>query len=394
VIRSSSSRILFLALSALLVVPLIGGGLARAGSDDKDDDFYKHLSVFTEVLRLVRTVYVEPTEIDTLMAGALDGAADALDPFSLYVPAEQAGAYGRIEGIGRSRSGVQVLKERGVAYIAAVDAGSPAALAGIQRGDILAKIGTVPQVGASSRDLPLWRIRQLLAGEPGEKLGLELVRQGEPVEVELTLGSYPVPEPSLREIGGVSVLSLPSFEPQVLRALDELVLRAKTSGRSLLLDLRGSTGSDPEQGFEVAKRFVRGDLGRLLDRASVIETFEMDREPLWQAPELAVLVDRGTQGAAEVLTAVLRQRAGAVVLGEDSFGHAGRRARVNLSSGAFLELTDAFYAGPDGVRLTEGLEPDIEVEGIRFATGEDAEEVLERAVGLFAERLQSERAAA
>lgn len=391
--RASSSRIAFLALSALLVVPLVGSGLARAGSSEQEDDFYKHLSVFTEVLRLVRTVYVEPTDIDMLMAGALDGSTDALDPFSLYVPAEQATAYQRAAAVGRDRSGLLVLKERGVAYLAAVDEQSPGASAGVQRGDILAKIGPAAQ-SASSRDLPLWRIRQLLAGEAGQTLELEVVRQGEALTVELTLGSFSPPEPQLREVSGVSVLRLASFAPSSLRSLDEILARAKAANLPLFIDLRGVAGDEPEHGFEAAKRLTSGELGKLLDRSGVVQTFRGDREPVWRAPALGVLVDRGSQGAAEIFATVLRQRAGAVILGEDSFGHAGRTTRVNLSSGAFLELTDAFYSGPDGVRLTESLEPDVEVTGIRFATGEDAEDVLKRAVVLFVERQQSERAAA
>jgi carboxyl-terminal processing protease len=392
--RASSSRIVFFALSALLVVPLVGSGLAGAGSSEQDDDLYKHLSVFTEVLRLVRQVYVEPTDIEALMAGALDGAADALDPFSLYVPAEHAAAYQRIAAIGRSRSGLMVLKERGVAYVVAVDEGSPAATAGIERGDIVSKIGGAEQASESSRDLPLWRIRELLAGDPGRKLELELVRQGEAIDVHLTLGDYQEADARLREVGGVSVLALPGFSARTQHSLDEMLVRARTSSLPLLVDLRGVAGDDPELGFEVAKRFVRGELGKLLGRSEVLATFSSEGEPLWAAPAIAVLIDRGTQGAAEVLATVLHQRAGALLLGEESYGHAGRTSRVKLSSGAFLELTDAFYAGPDGVLLTSSLEPDSEVEGIRFATGDDAEEVLERAVGLFVERQQAARAAA
>jgi carboxyl-terminal processing protease len=232
--RASSSRIVFFVLSALLVVPLIGSGLARAGAEE-DDDLYKHLSVFTEVLRLVRTVYVEPTEIQTLMGGALDGTADALDPFSLYVPADHAAGYQRIAAVGRSRSGVMVLKERGVAYVVAVDAESPAAKAGIQRGDIVAKIGAAHE-SESSRDLPLWRIRELLAGEPGERLELELVRQGEAIEVELTLAAFESPRATLREVAGASVVVLPGFSQAALRSFDETLGRARAAGRPVLID--------------------------------------------------------------------------------------------------------------------------------------------------------------
>ena len=49
------------------------------------------------------------------------------------------------------------------------------------------------------------------------------------------------------------------------------------------------------------------------------------------------------------------------MVGEHSFGYAGRLSLMPLSSGAHLRLTDAFYAGPDGEPISEGLEPDVEV---------------------------------
>jgi len=72
-----------------------------------------------------------------------------------------------------------------------------------------------------------------------------------------------------------------------------------------------------------------------------------------------VLQDRGTLGAAEVLATVLRQRTGAKLVGERTFGYAGRQTEVGLSNGAVVQLTDAFYAGPDRERLRDGLKPDV-----------------------------------
>ena len=85
------SRILFFLISAVIVFPLLAATLVRAAdktqAKPEDDSFYKYLSVFSETLGLVRQAYVDEPDMNTLMSTALDGTTDALDPFSLYVPA-------------------------------------------------------------------------------------------------------------------------------------------------------------------------------------------------------------------------------------------------------------------------------------------------------------------
>ena len=158
--RSSRQRIVFVLISASLVVSLLSGGFLGAGPRDDEDDPYKYLSVFTEVLRLVRTVYVEEPDIDTLMAGAMDGATDALDPFSFYVPARRAKSFDGADRVGRQRSGLLVLKERGVAFVASVDPGGAGEKAGVRRGDIISELEE-----RSTRDMPMWELHQFFAAE-------------------------------------------------------------------------------------------------------------------------------------------------------------------------------------------------------------------------------------
>ena len=89
------SRILFFLFSLAVLLPIISGTLSRAATDQPADDdaLSKHLSVFSEVMSLIRRAYVEETSIDELLAGALEGATDALDPLSTFVPADSLGAY-------------------------------------------------------------------------------------------------------------------------------------------------------------------------------------------------------------------------------------------------------------------------------------------------------------
>jgi carboxyl-terminal processing protease len=385
--RINTSRLLFFLLSLALVVPLLSGthlGAPATGDEESDgDSFYKYLSVFTEVLRLVRQVYVEEPDIQSLMAGALDGASDALDPFSVYVPPERVQDYIAARAVGERHTGLLLLKERGVVYVASVEEGSPAAAGGLERADIISKIE-----GVSSRALPLWQIRQLLARDEGEELELEVVRRGESRDVTLELKRFARTPARLAPQQGVSVLRIPGFGPDTAERVAELL--AGVGDGPLLVDVRGVAGGDPEAAYAVGRRFASGELGSLVERSGSSRSFSSTSPAAWKGSGLAVLVDRGTQGSAEILAAILHQGAGATMLGEETFGHAGRAAQVRLAGGGLLEITDAFYTGPDGKPLREGIEPDVEITvpfQVLTQKEEDGDPILERAVEVVLESL-------
>ena len=370
------SRLVFFLVSAVLVIALLGGnllGAAGRADDPADDSLYKHLSVFTEVLSLIRQAYVDETSVDTLMAGALDGATDALDPFSIYVPAGQVAAYVQARDLGNRYTGLTLLRERGVAFVVAVDPGSPAAEAGVEVSDLVAKIK-----GTSTRTTPLWEIQEQLVGEPGTRIDLELIRVGETHQVSLELKAFEPPPVGFQDSTGddpVGILRVARFEASTAAAVRDALAGAARDGRDrLLLDLRGVAGGDPAAAYAVAEEFAQGDLGELERRGSRIEGFAGAAAPVWHG-HLVVLVSRGTLGAAEVLATVLRQKAGAELVGERTFGWAGRQAATDLASGGRLFYTDAFYTGPDGVALSAGLDPDQLVDAGSRRFGERDEPV-------------------
>ena len=378
----SRGRILFFLLSLTLVVPLVSTGVRRALAEGSgEDSLYKQLSVFSEVLHLIRRAYVDEVSPEMLLAAALDGAADALDPLSTYVPAESLPAYAAARQIGSAHSGLTVVKERGIAVIAAVADGSPGQEAGIEGRDVLVEID-----GESTRRMPLWEIQSILAGEPGTSVVVEVLRRGQGHEMELELAAYPRSAASLARHDDASVLRIHDCEPATVgeaeKALDELV---EAGGERLLVDLRGVAGGDPSLAYGVGELFASGPLGSLRDRNGEIETFAGVGEPVWQGP-MVVLIDRGTMGCSEVLAAVLKQSGGAHLLGQPSRGHAGRMEMLSLSSGAGLLTTDAFYSGPDGEPLARALEPDTRVgEGVRDPDSETppADHILERGLEML-----------
>lgn len=380
----SKSRLIFLFVSLAVLVPIVTGSISGAatGNEEGEDSLSKQLSVFSEVLSLIRRAYVEETGMETLLAGALDGATDALDPLATYVPAGQVERFEEVRRIGPQRSGITVAKERGIAFVVAVEGSSPGAKAGLERADVITSI-----MGRSTRNLPLWEIQSILAGEPGTELPMETLRRGQPKEITLTLADYPAPVPNLEEVDGVAVLRIWRFDESVAAQLREMASTLTGSGQEhLLIDLRGVAGGSVETAYDLAGVFTQGRLGSLEPQEGAEVTFQASTEPVWSG-EPVILIDGGTQGPAEVFAEVLRQNSAARLVGQATFGHAGHQSFLELSDGSRLLLTDSFYAGPDGKPIDSGLEPDLVVDDLsrRFAEQETPIDdlILERGLELL-----------
>ncbi len=383
--QSVRSRLLFMLVSLLCLAPFAAGALLGA-SDDKDDSLFKQLSVLSEVLTLIQRTYVEEVSIPGLLEGALEGATDGLDPLSTFVPAEKVEGFRAARAIGTGRSGMQLAKDRGIAYAVAVERGSPAEQAGIESGDVIAAID-----GRSTRHLELWRIQSMLAGDIGTLLDLELLRNGRTVEAKLELGEFERVATSLDTAPAVPVLTFSRLdELAVGEARDSLAALEAAGTRSLVVDLRGIAGGDSEAAFRIAGLTTGGRLGALVHRDEELRSFDNDLPAVWQG-EIAVLIDGGTQGAAEVLTRVWQQSRGATLVGTATFGLAGTQGEIELPSGGMVVTTRQLYAGPDGEVIVDRILPD---EIVRRFPGTEQEGVepedraLTRAIELLAEPVQ------
>ena len=377
------SRRRFLAISVLVMLPLVAGVLWSAGeSAEKEPDpdaLYRYLTIFSETVNLVRQAYVEPNDLSTLVAGAMEGSTDALDPYSIYVPAAVSEAEVAALLPGSRHSGLTLLKDRGVAYVAGVEAGSAAAAAGIENGDILSRIA-----GRTTRQMPIWEIQRALVPADGRKIALEVVRRGETKAIELPLTESTPPAPTLAPEQGFPMLRMVRLDGEAVETVRHLLEQATAaSSAKLLVDLRGVAGGDPAAAFAIGGLFAQGELGSLREKESVLRSFSSATAPVYRG-EIVVLVDGYTAGAAEILAAVLQQKAAAKLAGVPTFGWAGERSKVPLDGGARLVLTTAFFAGPDGKALSQHLAPDLLVDdlGRRFEDRDRplSDLILERAI--------------
>src|SRR3954452_17064889 len=219
----SKKKIAFLSVSVALLLSLLGGALF--GQATQKANPYRYLSIFTEVFDLVRNNYVEQVPPDQLMDGAFSGVTDAIDEFSYYVPPAQMAAYKNFSDVEDNGVGLIVTKRFGYAFVISAVAGSPAAKAGIERGDFIEKID-----GQPTQKFAVWQLRNALnASKP---LRLQIVRGGQTKRADVTIqpATFHPLELSSQQYGAVSYVKIPYFDKGTAAAFRTALENVRKTG--------------------------------------------------------------------------------------------------------------------------------------------------------------------
>lgn len=377
-------------LSAPVLAFIIVGTLLGRGSSASD--MYPHLRVFDDVFNLTTNAYVEEVDVNRLMHGAMNGLADALDADSAYLSPEQAKMASAGTPLPEGDIGIDLTRQYYLRVVATRD-GSPAARAGLRTGDYLRGIDQQP-----TRDMSVWEGLRRLRGEPGTTVSLTVIRgnAAEPHVVEVTREALAPLAPAGRlAADGIGYVRVPEMNEQARQAIRAEVERLQAAGaRSLVLDLRGCARGPLESGVDAARLFVAsGTLGLFEARGAERRTIAADPGDGALTLPLAVLVDAGTSGAAELLASALSANARAELIGERTLGRAATQRLLPLPDGGALWLSSAWYLTPGGDPIHErGIAPAVAVPqpDVEFGAASPAgDATLDRAI----ERLRARTAA-
>src|SRR5437762_5987833 len=182
---SSRTRVIVMSITAPVVAFAILGGFL--GKVMAREDTYQHLKIFDDVVSMISNYYVEEADIDKVMRGAMHGLADALDPDSAYLTAEQVKQVESGAPLPPAGVGIELTRQYYLRVIAARD-NSPGAKAGLRTGDYIRAINDTP-----TRDLSVWEGTRMLRGAAGTKVSLTVIRgnASDPRVIELTRVAEP-----------------------------------------------------------------------------------------------------------------------------------------------------------------------------------------------------------
>ncbi len=353
----SKKKIAFLSVSVALLLTLIGGALF--GQANSKNNVYRYLSVFTEVFDLVRNNYVESVPGDQLMDGAFAGVTDAIDEFSYYVPPGQMAAYKTFNDVEDNGIGLIVTKRFGYAYVLAPVAGSPAAKAGIERGDFIEKIN-----GSPTQRLSVWQIRNLL--QSTKPLHLQVLRGGQTKRDEFTIqqASFHPIALTTEQFGGVSYIKIPYFEKGTAAQLKTALEKVRQGGnRRLIIDVRGNAGGSVDEAITAADELLTGGMiTSLKGRKVEPKQWQADRATDYDG-DVEVLTDNATAEGGEIFAAAIHGNNRGKIVGITTYGKSVVQRFIPLQSGGGVFMTVAHYTTPDAKPIKEGgIRPDVIVD--------------------------------
>jgi carboxyl-terminal processing protease len=382
--RPTTLRLLLTFAAGIAVAAALGwpGGVGSFAATR-----YEDLSLFTEVLSLVRKNYVEEVGEKELIQGAVKGMLQELDPHSSYLDPEvykemQIDTRGEFAGLG-----IEIAKRRDgyVEVVSPID-GTPAHRAGVKARDQIVAICPAEKPAdweeecRGTKNMSLVEAVRLMRGPRGTKITIRIFREGfqRPEPYTLVRDIVKIKSVDSKELEpGYLYVRLRAFQERtaadLAQSLEELQAKHPGAVRGVVLDLRDNPGGLLDQAVKVADLWLPDGLivytkGRLENQRQEFRAANDGAEPDYP---MVILVNGGTASASEIVAGALQDHHRALVLGTQSFGKGSVQTIIPLNDGSGLRLTTALYYTPGDRSIQEvGIAPDIVVEEPTIEAGQ------------------------
>jgi carboxyl-terminal processing protease len=321
----------------------------RAASSD--DDTANGIRSIANAYALIEKNFADPVSSErALYQGAIPGMLRTLDPHSNFLDPDEWREAQRRQSAQYYGVGMELTVDGDAVVVGQPFANSPAAEAGLRRGDII--IGVDKH---DARGLELGAVANLLRGPRGTQVTVTVRREGAPQPISVTVTRAAI-QTSLVDAfwlrPGIAYLRIQSFESQSVAPDVETALKklGESNVNGMVFDLRGNPGGLVTEAVAVAGRYLRA--GQTVvshrGRAEAEQVFRAKPQPDGQRYPMVILVDRNSASAAEIVAGALQDHDRAWVMGETTFGKGLVQGQYELSEGAALVLTIAHYYTPSG----------------------------------------------
>lgn len=319
---------------------------------------------FVKMIDIIRQNYVTNVDDESLFANAMAGTLAALDPYSEYLDANafenlRLFTEGDIGSIGVS-----------VSFHADVDSwvfddvlpNSPAAKAGIQRGNYLHQIND-NKLDSTRTSQDVDQLLTGIAGTTARLLVSDKGRRKHLVVVQRTLLQQQAM--STKIINGVAVVQIPVFQNNTQQQFLMALTKLNQPFSVLVLDLRNNPGGVLSAANDIASLFMNDKVVvQIKNRQGIQEVMRTHGKAQFADLPLVVLQNRYSASAAEVLASALQNNQRAKVYGETSYGKGSIQSIVPINDSEAVKLTVAHYYSSKGDKIDGvGVKPDVTLTG-------------------------------
>ena len=359
--------ILVLVVGTVMGLSLSLGGklMAKKQQPSGEDLALEQARLFAEVMKRVKSDYLEPIEDSQLLESAIRGMVSDLDPHSQYLDADEyrdirISTTGSYTGIG-----IEVSEVDGDIEVISPIAGSPAARSGIRSGDQIIAVDGV-MVDADRLQDTIGQMR----GRRGSKITITVLREEETIDhhmrrevIRVASVHYETLQPSYGYIRLSQFSDTTSHE--LSRAIDDMQDQQDGMLTGLILDLRNNPGGVLDAAIDVSDLFLDSGVIVSAEGRSSESRFvrSAHRGDILDGAAMVVLVNNGSASASEIVAGALQDHNRATVVGTSTFGKGLVQTVMPLSMGRAIKLTTSRYFTPSGDSIHEiGITPDVFVD--------------------------------
>lgn len=333
-------------LLLLILLPTLAFGQRSGGME-----MFRKFETFADVYRQLEMYYVDTLSADTVIRWAIDGMLSRVDPYTSYYPSSDDDELtqmttGKYAGIG---SVIRWHKGYKRACISEPYVGTPSEKAGLRAGDVLLSID-----GTDLLNMPTADVTKRLRGEAGTTFTLRVKRGQDTLSMDITRQNIQIPVIPWSGVldGNVGYIMLTQFASGCAGEVRRTLLRLIDEGAtSLVFDLRDNPGGSLEEAIDIISLFVPKNSLVVSTKGKMPSSCREMRTKTTPVVDnkfpLAVLIDRGSASAAEIVSGTLQDMDRAVIVGTRSYGKGLVQSVHDVPDGA-LKITTSRYHIPSG----------------------------------------------
>lgn len=329
--------------------------LSMGGFAQQDHNFQvaKNLDIFNAIYRNLDMMYVDTLDANEVIGTGINAMLQSLDPYTVYYPASDVKDLkmmitGKYAGIGALIRYNAKLKR---VVIDEPYANTPAAEAGLKKGDIILSIDDSTMV-----DKDVSYVSSRLRGDAGTTFALKIQRPGtaKPITKKITRRAIQMPAIPYYGVveGDYGYINLNSFTEDCSKEMRRAFVDLKGKGiKGLVFDLRGNGGGSLDEAVHIVNMFVEKNLTLVTTKGKLSRSnreYKTTKEPIDTEMPIVVLVNGETASASEITAGSLQDLDRAVVLGMRTYGKGLVQTPIDLPYNANLKLTTGKYYIPSG----------------------------------------------
>ncbi|MBE9468237.1 MAG: S41 family peptidase [Bacteroidetes bacterium] len=346
--KKLSKKIKLLIISSLIIITPI----LFVSFNNDNFEIAKNLDIYYTLFRELNLYYVDEIDPGEIIKNSIDEMLKSLDPYTVFIPESKiedfkfmtTGQYGGV--------GAMIRKSGDYVLISEPYENSPIHKAGIEAGDIITKIEGKSTKGKSTKD-----ISELLKGQPNTHVKLTIKRKGIDKSFNKSITREKIKIKSVPYYGmlndSIGYVKLNVFTDKSSKDVKNAILdlKEKQHAKAFVFDLRNNPGGLLHEAVKICNLFVDKGQTIVTTKGKVKQwnkTYKATNQPIDTKTPLAIIVNRGSASASEIVSGTMQDLDRAVIIGQRTYGKGLVQTTRSLSYNSKLKVTTAKYYIPSG----------------------------------------------